>query len=239
MLSSRIRGAPAASASSTSASVRHSTSSGSPGASRSARAHRLADPAGERRVVLLDQDRVVQPGAVVGRRRRRRPPPSRARAAPASSCACRGSAPRFPRPPRTQRAASVATPDSRWRKLSAVRSARQQRAAPSPRSRSTGPRSRHPPSSTSRSTIGVGIQRPERLLGGVEPEHHAGRLLGDQRARARVGGHGRRSRHVARADILDQGTCDGVLRSGVEHLITVHTRHHRYMGRGYGPGAGG
>ena len=89
--------------------------------------HRLAHPAGERGVVLLDQDRVVEPGAVVGRRRRRRPRPSPAPAARASSCACRGSGRRCPRRRATQRAASVATPDSRCRKFSAVRSAGEER----------------------------------------------------------------------------------------------------------------
>ena len=80
--------------------------------------HRLADPAGQRRVVLLDQDRVVEPGAVVDaaavgdrrlleppqprrglarvedlrrRRPRRAPPRPRARSASRSPTAGRGS----------------------------------------------------------------------------------------------------------------------------------------------------
>ena len=47
---------------------------------------RLPHPARERRVVLLDEDRVVQPGRGGSCRRPRGPPPSRARAGPAWSC---------------------------------------------------------------------------------------------------------------------------------------------------------
>ena len=65
MLSSSRRGAPAASASSTSARVAHSTSSGRSGRCSRARAHRGADAAGRRGVVLLDEDRVEQAEAVV------------------------------------------------------------------------------------------------------------------------------------------------------------------------------
>ena len=94
MLSSSRRSAPEASAVSTSAALRHSTSTGSPGWAAGGELDRAAQAAGAGDVVLLDQDRVVEPEAVVAPAARRRPPPSRARAARASSCGCRGSSPR-------------------------------------------------------------------------------------------------------------------------------------------------
>ena len=67
MLSSRIRPAPAASASSTSASVAHSTSTVTPAGAAGQRAPGgLPHPAGQRRVVLLDQHGVVEAAPVVG-----------------------------------------------------------------------------------------------------------------------------------------------------------------------------
>ena len=82
----------------------------------------------------------------------------------------------------TQRAVSVATPDSRWRKFSAVRSAvriaarrplePQHRAALAPLALCA---SAARPRSPGRATRNVS-------LGDVEPEHDARRLLGDQRA---------------------------------------------------------
>ena len=59
------RRAPAASASSTSASVAGLDLEREPGRRRPRAAHGLPHPAGRRGVVLLDQDRVVEPGAVV------------------------------------------------------------------------------------------------------------------------------------------------------------------------------
>ena len=115
-----------------------------------ARVHGLGEAAGEGDVVLLDQDRVVEAHAVVapaaGEHRRL----LQRRAAPASSCACRGSRAPVPATASTKRAVSVATPE-RWpRKLSAVRSAASSAAAraageerprPGP-PRATGPRRR-------------------------------------------------------------------------------------------------
>ena len=82
MLSSRIRSAPDASAASTSAVLRASTSTGRSGCAARARRDRLLEPAGEGDVVLLDQDRVVEAHPVVDARRPRGPRPSRARAGP-------------------------------------------------------------------------------------------------------------------------------------------------------------
>ena len=56
-----------------------------------ARCDRLADAAGGRDVVVLDEDRVVEADAVVAAAAAARPRTSRARGARASSCACRGS----------------------------------------------------------------------------------------------------------------------------------------------------
>ena len=66
MLSSRSRSAPASSASSISARLRHSTSTGMPGRAPLQRQPRCRPhPARQRDVVVLDQDRVVQAHAVV------------------------------------------------------------------------------------------------------------------------------------------------------------------------------
>ena len=97
MLSSSSRSAPAASASATSARSRHSTSTASSGWAAAASSTARAQAAGERDVVLLDQDRVVEAHAVVapaagGDRRLLQRAQARA-----SSCGCRGSSRRVPR----------------------------------------------------------------------------------------------------------------------------------------------
>ena len=164
---------------------RHSTSSGSPGRALARPSDGLPHPAGERGVVLLDQDRVVQPGAVVGaaaggdRGLLQRPQPGRrlARVEDPRAGALDGSD--------AARASASRRPDSRCRKLSAVRSAvRIARAEPSI--------AQHRPALAPAALLGQALERdvrvelPERLLGDVEPEHDPGRLLGDQRARAGV-----------------------------------------------------
>ena len=65
MLSSRIRRAPAASASRTSSEVAALDLGDEVGAALGGEPDRVADPARERRVVLLDQDRVVEADAMV------------------------------------------------------------------------------------------------------------------------------------------------------------------------------
>ena len=107
------------------------------------------------------------------------------RAAPASSCACRGSARRCPRPPATQRAVSVATPDRRCEEVERGPLGGEDRARRRPVTRSTSPPSRHTPSAASGSTSSAGSSWRNVCLGRLEPEHHARRLLGDRR-RARA-----------------------------------------------------
>ena len=110
----------------------------------------------------------------------------------------------MPSTARTQRAVSVATPDRRCRKFSAVRSAASSaRASPVARSTAAGG-SRQTPSGPSRSSSHGGIERAERRLRGVEPEDDAGRLLRDRRDGARAGRDRRLARDVAVADVLGE-----------------------------------
>ena len=85
--------------------------------------HRERDSAGEGDVVVLEQDAVEEPDAVVEGAAHGRSRTCRARASPGASCACRRCARRCPRPRPTKRRAVLATPHMRPRKLSAVRSA--------------------------------------------------------------------------------------------------------------------
>ena len=130
--------APASSASSTSSSVCASTSTRRPGGALARARDRRRDAAGQPDVVVLDQDRVEQPEAVVGRRRRRDgvflERSQRRRRLPRVEHVMR------PAAASTNWRVRVAMPDSRCRKLSAVRSptssararARRRRAISSP-----------------------------------------------------------------------------------------------------------
>ena len=89
MLSSRMMSAPASAASDASATVWASTSTGRPGEAARAFARAWRDTAGQPDVVVLDQDQVEQPEAMVARRRRPARCTSPGRAGSAWSCACR------------------------------------------------------------------------------------------------------------------------------------------------------
>ena len=107
------------------------------------------------------------------------------------------------------RAVLVATPDSRPRKFSAVRSAvRMPRAEPS--TRSTGPPSRHSPSGAEPRDGRVGIEPQEHGLGDLEPGDHPRRLLRDRRDAARRGVDGGFGGRVAVADVLGERAIDQV-----------------------------
>ena len=111
---------------------------------------------------------------------------------------------------RTIRAVFVATPDSRPRKFSAVRSAvSSARAEPS--TRSTGPPSRHSPSGREPRDPRVGIEAQEHGLGDVEPRDHARRLLGDRGAALRPGVDGGLGGRVSVADVLGERSVDQVI----------------------------
>ena len=206
MLSSSSRGAPAASACSISRASRTSTSSvpASSGAAWRARSIAGGDPAGGRDVVLLDQDRVVEPGAVVdgaaggdrrllqraqaGRRLARvehpAPVPSTASARPAP--------PSWPRPRgEPGSSAPCAPPVSSARALPRHREHR-------------APCSRQRPSSVRRVQRARASSSAKGQLGRAQAVDHAGRLLGDQRARLRLCGDRRERGHVAAADVLLQ-----------------------------------
>ena len=94
---------------------------------------------------------------------------------------------------------------------SSARSARRSGSrAPSPRAGAPGRRRASAPPRTSRSNELRRVERPEGLLGDVEPEHHPGRLLRDHRPRAGALGDGRGGRHVAGADVLGERPRDDV-----------------------------
>ena len=209
MLSSRIRGAPAPSASSTSSSVAALDLERQPGRVRARPAHRLAHAAGDRRVVLLDQDRVVEAGAVVGAaaggdgRLLERAQPGRRLA--------RVEDPRAGALDRLGRSAPSASRRPTAAAGSSAPSARRSGSpARSPRSAAPARRSRQTPSSTSRSSSIAGSSARNVSSAGSSPNTTPGRLLGDQRrARARPRGPSPR-RHVAVADVLGERAGDDV-----------------------------
>ena len=111
-------------------------------------------------VVVLDQDGVVQPDAVVPARRRTGRRTSPGPASPAWSCGCRGSRPASRRPAATNRAVRVAIPLSRWRKFSAVRSSvRSDRSRAGDLARSRSPASSRSPSSRTAASREVSSNR--------------------------------------------------------------------------------
>ena len=154
MLSSSRRSAPAARATSTSASEPHSTSTGTPCGRRLERpADGLLDPARERDVVVLDQDRVEEAHPVVVTAAGRHGLLLERRAARASSCACRAPSRRCP-------AARARTPPSRSRCPTGGRGSSAPPARPSrahglrPRAPAHPPAARpaiHPPGAGARS----------------------------------------------------------------------------------------
>ena len=185
-LSSRMMSAPAAIASSTCSRLCASISTGSSCRAARIRSTRLADAAGEPDVVVLDQDRVVQP--VTGDWS---PPP--ARTAYFSSARSVGVVFRVSRmvmrPPAasTKRRVSVAMPDSRCSRFSAVRSARQHRAG---RAADLGDDVAVDTADCRRAVTTVnthrGIELPERLGRDVEAGDDAVALGHDLAARAQL-----------------------------------------------------
>ena len=185
MLSSRMRGAPASSASSISAVSRHSTSSGRSGNMLARRAHRRADAAGHRRVVLLDEDLVEQAEAVVApaaRGDRRLLERAQARRRLARVEDLRAGALDRAHARRGQRRDARQPPEEVQRRAlggeQRARAARR-RAAPSPPSR-------HSPSGPSRSSSTSGSSARNTASARVEPEDDARRLLRDRRDGARA-----------------------------------------------------
>ena len=114
---------------STSTSTTVDSGAHAPGPPRSPRRSRRARLASVQpgEVVVLDQDRVVKAHADGSGRRRTGPRISRGPASRAWSCGCRRSRPASPATASTNRAVSVATPLSRWRKFSARPLQRQDR----------------------------------------------------------------------------------------------------------------
>ncbi len=191
-----------------------------PGCVRGRRPYRGPDPARERSVVLLDQDRVVQPGAMV------RPAAGRHRRL-------------FQSPQPRRRLARIEDP--RARALDRLHRAGAERRHPGqpPEKVQRGPlggqqRSRRtlhpqhrpallPPHALAYESIErrVRIELPEYLFGHVEPEDHARRLLRDQRPRAGVLRHGGCRRHVAIADVLGERPLDQIF-----ELLCAHCSPH-------------
>ena len=213
MLSSSSRGAPAASASSISAASRTSTASGRSG--RAARARRTASPTppASAAVVLLDQDEVVQAGAVVhaaavgdralleaaqaGRRLARVEQLSRSRRPSAIA--------------RTTCAVAVATPGEPAEEVERGALGGQQRAGGAldaqHRRRRLAPLALRAEPLDRR----VRVEPEEHRLGDVEPRDHARRLLRDRGDAARGRVDGRLDGHVAGADVLRQRAVDQIL----------------------------
>ena len=200
---------PAPSASSTSASVRHSTSSGArarargPGRTASPTPPAIAAWFSLIRIASYRPARwfVPPPAATAAFSSVRRPGRRLARV----EDPCAGAVDRLDAAGRHRRHAGQPLQEVQRGALGGQDRARRplERAAPARRSR-------HAPRSTSRSQRDVRVQRPERLLGELEPEHHARRLLRDQRLRPRRRGNGRRRGHVAVADILGQRAGDDI-----------------------------
>src|SRR5436190_12434186 len=177
---------------------------------RAGEPHRLDEPAHERDVVLLDQDRVVEAHPVIpsasGRDRRLlerahggrglariedRDPAVRARDISGGQ---RGDAREVAEEVerRTPRGEELACGALDLRHLA-----------------------RHliPPLGLSHQRLEVaGTSLRERLRGGVQPEHHAGLLLHDPRERAHLRGHDRRGRDVTGADVLGKSARDEIAR---------------------------
>ncbi len=159
------------------------------------------DPARGGDVVLLDQDRVVQPRAVVaraaGRDRRllERAQPGRRLARVEHPRA--GSLDLARRARRDRRHAREVREEVQRRAL-----ARQQRPRAAPGSTAPGrpARATRPPRPGARSARRVELR--EHRLGRVQAVDHPRRLLRDQRPRPRVRGDGRGGRNVAAADVL-------------------------------------
>ena len=204
MLSSRICSAPAASASRTSSSVSASTSIGRPLRLRAGAATAGATPPAARRWLSLIEDRVVEAEAVVACRRRSARRTSRARAAPASSCGCRGSPRRCRRPRRRSARVSVAIPERRPRRLSAVRSpVSTARVRPVMRASSAGARRDHRPPRRARTrAFGSSAQKTASAAG--RPQTTPGSLSSSVAVQRRVLGDGGLGRHVAAADVLGE-----------------------------------
>ena len=200
--------APAASASSTCSRLCASTSIGISWPRRLHAPHRLRDAAGQTHVVVLDQDPVVEAAAMVraaagahgvllqrAQRRRRLARVEDVMRPPAAS---------------TNRRVSVAIPERRCRKLSAVRSAVSIAAAVPRSSATTSPGAQRSPSARCDcEPCSRRIELPERLGGDLEPGDHArATSRGSRRARAAAGGDRRLGRDIAPAEILGERAAD-------------------------------
>ena len=203
MLSSRIRSAPALSASATSASVSASTSTGVPLRSPIA-ATAAADPAGEAQVVLLDEDRVVEAGAVVRSRRRSAPRTSRARAARASSCGCRGSSRRCPRRARRSggQRRDAAQPPEQVERRPLAGEHRAGGALDLATRAGTSPASSRAPSASVGSTAVAGSSAVKTAPAAASPHTTPGSSITSCGPAAGLGAHDRLGRQVAGADVL-------------------------------------
>ena len=185
---------------------RHSTSSGTSGIARRApaRSPRPTPPAIVD-VVLLDQDLVPEPDAVVDAAAGDAPRPSRAAAGPASSCACRGSARPCPRRRARSARSCVATPLRRCEQVQRACARPASSACASPVDRAApARRSRQTPSGAEALERDAPVERAEDVLGGLEPEDDARLLLRDRRPRPRAAAAPSRRRQVAGADVLGE-----------------------------------
>ena len=163
---------------------RTSTSIGRPRRRRAGRSTAAAIAAGDAQVVLLDQDRVVRARSGGSSRRRSAPRASRARAARASSCACRGSSRRCRRRRPRSGASASRSRDRRPRKLSAVRSpVSTARAGPSTRA-TARPASAESPSVDER-LEGPRVELGEDASAATSRPHDDTRLLEQEPRRAR------------------------------------------------------
>ena len=210
MLSSSSRGAPAASASSTSArrcGTRPRAARPAPPRAR-ARTAAPTPPAiaawfSLMRIASKSPTRwfVPPPAATAAFSSRRSPGRRLARVEDARAGAAR--------PPRRSARSVVATPLRRCRRFSAVRSAREQRGGRRPRRRAPGrPRATRPPRRARVEARRRGRARAKTRSAASRPKSDAGLLLGDARPRPRAGRHGRPRRQVAGADVLVQRAAD-------------------------------
>ena len=116
------------------------------------------------------------------------------------------------RPPlaSTNRRVSVAIPERRCRKLSAVRSAVSIGAARPRSSATTSPGWQRSPSCDAERNRAAGIELTKRLGGDVDPGEDAWRLREDDAPGAHVGSDGRIRRHVSPAEIFGERAPDGL-----------------------------
>ena len=187
MLSRRMKSGASASASSSSRMSRTSTMIFCGICRRADALDRRGDRAGAVDVVVLHQEHVVEADAMVLAAAGLRPRTCRARAGPARSCACRGSSPASRPRRRRSAASSVAMPEARCMRFSAVRSPDRSAITDACTSATMSPGSHRVAVARLQHDLGRRIERPEhRSRSTASPARTPVRL--DQKAgRAAIG----------------------------------------------------